>query len=80
MKIRGILSVMLLSLATMFAQSATPAPDASKPADHPACKHEKMACCRKDKDGNMSKECCKNKGKDCCKKGEQDKKTDAPKS
>jgi hypothetical protein len=77
MTIRGVVAVMLLGAASMVAQSATPAPDASKPADHAACMHDKggkmdscmkdkdgnMACCKKDKDGKMAKEM------DCCKKG-----------
>jgi hypothetical protein len=66
MKIRGIVAVMLLSAVSMWGQAAPAAPDASKPADHPACKHDKegkMECCKKDKAGNMVKEM------DCCKKG-----------
>ncbi len=66
MTIRGIVAVMVLSAASMCAQTAPAAPDASKPADHAACMHNKdgkMACCKKDKDGNMSKDM------DCCKKG-----------
>jgi len=66
MKIRGLVAVMLLCAASMVAQSATPAPDASKPAEHAACKRDKaskMDCCKKDKDGKMAKEM------DCCKKG-----------
>lgn len=70
MKIRGLMAVMVLGAASMMAQSAAPAPEASKPADHAACKHDKdskmggeMSCCKKDKDGKMTKEM------DCCKKG-----------
>lgn len=66
MRIRGVIAVMLLAAASMVAQSATPAPDASKPAENAACKRDKdgkMACCKKDKDGKMAKEM------DCCKKG-----------
>jgi hypothetical protein len=68
MKVRGILAVLLLSAASMWAQTGAEAAtaDAPKPADHAACKHDKdskMACCKKDKDGNMVK------GMDCCKKG-----------
>ncbi len=77
MKVRGILAVMVLSAATMWAQAApaaqaqTPAApaatdNAAKPADHAACMHgkdAKMGCCKRDKDGKMS-------GKmGCCKKG-----------
>ena len=67
MKIRGVVAVMLLCAASMVAQSATPAPDAAKPADHAACmrdKDSKMACCKKHKDAKMTDE------KDCCKKGQ----------
>ncbi len=67
MTIRGIVAVMVLGAASMCAQTAAPAaPDANKPADHPACMHAKegkMACCKKNKDGKMTKEM------DCCKKG-----------
>ncbi len=90
MKIRGVVAVMLLSAVSMWAQAAPAAPDAAKPADHMACKHEKsakmdgckrdkdgkMECCKKDKDGKMAKEM------DCCKKGKcaREKKTDEKKS
>ena len=63
MKSRGILAVLVLSVASLVAQ------DASKPADHAACKRDKdgkMACCKKDKDGKMSQKM------DCCKKGKCD--------
>jgi hypothetical protein len=65
MKVRRVLAVMLLGAASMWAQSGAAA-DTAKPADHPACKHDKdgkMACCKKDKDGNTAKDM------DCCKKG-----------
>ena len=80
MKIRGIVAVMLLSAASMLAQAAPAAPDASKPADHAACKRDKagkMECCKKDKDGNMM-----GKDMDCCKKGKcaRDKKESENKS
>ena len=83
MKIRGIVAVMLLSAASMLAQAAPAAPDASKPADHAACMRDKdhkmsgeMSCCKKDKDGKMAKEM------DCCKKGKcaRDKKDTEKKS
>jgi len=67
MKVRRIVAVLVLGAASMWAQSgAATSPDASKSADHAACKHDKdgkMACCKKDKDGNMTKDM------DCCKKG-----------
>jgi hypothetical protein len=66
MKVRGIVAVLLLSAASMWAQAAPATPDAGKPADHAAAcprdKDGKMACCKKDKDGKM-------KDMDCCKKG-----------
>jgi hypothetical protein len=66
MTIRGMMAVLLLSTATMWAQSAPAATDSGNTADHAACKRDKdskMQCCKKDKDGKMSKEM------DCCKKG-----------
>jgi len=66
MKVRGIVAVMVLGAASMWAQTGAAAADTAKPADHAACKHEKdskMACCKKDKDGKMAKDM------DCCKKG-----------
>jgi hypothetical protein len=55
MKVRGIVAVMVLSAASMWAQAAASgtaaAPDAAKPAHHAACKHE-MA-----KSGGMKKGC-----------------------
>jgi len=79
MKIRGIVAVMLLSAASMCAQTAAAPADAGKPAEHAACKHDKdgkMACCKKDNDGKMSSEM------DCCKKGKcaREKKTSETKS
>jgi len=79
MKTRGVLAVMLLCAASMMAQAAAPAQDATKPADHAACKRDKdgkMECCKKDKDGKMSQEM------DCCKKGKcaRDKKDSEKKS
>ena len=79
MKMRGIIAVMLLSAVSMWGQAAPAAPDASKPAEHGACKRDKenkMECCKKDKDGNMVKEM------DCCKKGKcaRDKKDSEKKS
>ena len=53
MKVPGIVAVMVLGAASMFAQAAatapaapnapaaTTAPDAAKPADHAACMHHK---------------------------------------
>ena len=67
MRVRGMIAVMVLSTAAMFAQAAPASPDAAKSADHAACKHDKdgkMACCKKNKDGKMMGE------KDCCKKGQ----------
>ena len=67
MKIRGMMAVLVLGAATMFAQAAPAADDAAKPADHAACmrdKDSKMACCKKHKDAKMTDE------KDCCKKGQ----------
>jgi len=67
MKVPAIVAVMVLGAASMMAQAAATgtgtaaAPDASKPADHAACKHEmaktgtKKAChCMKNKDGKMA--------------------------
>ena len=79
MKVKGILAVMVLGAASLLAQTGTAPADASKPADHPACKHEKdskMACCKKDKDGNMVKGADCKKGKCArCKKMESEKKS-----
>ncbi|MGC2209301.1 MAG: hypothetical protein WA532_04230 [Candidatus Korobacteraceae bacterium] len=65
MKIPTIVAVMVLGAASMMAQAAAPgtaaAPDASKPTEHAACKHEmaktgtKKAChCMKNKYGKMA--------------------------
>jgi hypothetical protein len=66
MKVPTIVAVMVLGAASMMAQAAASgtaaaAPDASKPAEHAACKHEmaktgtKKAChCMKNKDGKMA--------------------------
>jgi hypothetical protein len=77
MKVPGIVAVMVLGAASMWAQAAAApaaqapaapataaAPDAGKPANHAACKHEmstnggaKKTChCMKNKDGNMAKD------------------------
>jgi hypothetical protein len=69
MKVPGIVAVMVLSAASMWAQAATaapdtaaasaaqaatPAPDAAKPGDHAACKRDKSG----------QKMCCRKKHKD----------------
>ena len=65
MKVPTIVAVMVLGAASMMAQAAAAgtaaAPDASKPAEHAACKREmakngtKKAChCMKNKDGKMA--------------------------
>ncbi len=68
MKLQGMIAVIVLSAAAMFAQAApAAAPAAVKPADHAACMHDKdakMACGKTDKDGKMMEK------KDCCKKGQ----------
>jgi hypothetical protein len=66
MKVRGMIAVMLLCTASMFAQTAAPAP-APKMDDHAACsrKEAKMECCKKNKDAQSSTEA----KKDCCKQG-----------
>jgi hypothetical protein len=68
MKVPTIVAVMVLGAASMMAQAAASgtaaaAPDASKPAEHAACKHEmaksgtKKAChCMKNKNSNMAKD------------------------
>jgi hypothetical protein len=72
MKIPGIVAVMVLGAASMWAQAASAAPDASKPADHAMCKHEKMGAkktchCMKNKDtakgmdGSMKGKCSREK-------------------
>jgi len=67
----------VLSAASMWAQAAaaspaTAAPNAAKPANHAACKHEtanggaKKSChCMKNKDGNMAKEMDGSKHESC---------------
>ena len=74
MRVPGIVAVMVLSAASMWAQAAAPpataaAPDAAKPANHAACKHEmgaKKGChCMRNKDGNMAKEMDGNKKGSC---------------
>jgi Spy/CpxP family protein refolding chaperone len=67
MKIRGMMAVLVLGAATMFAQAAPASDDAAKPADHAACMHDKdakMGCCKKHGDAKTMGE------KDCCKKGQ----------
>lgn len=65
MKVPAIVAVMVLGAASMMAQAAASgtaaAPDAAKPTEHAACKHEmaktgtKKAChCMKNKDGKMA--------------------------
>jgi hypothetical protein len=69
MKVPAIVAVMVLGAASMMAQAAASsgtaatAPDASKPAEHAACKHEmaksgtkKMCHCMRNKKGSMAKE------------------------
>jgi hypothetical protein len=68
MKVPAIVAVMVLGAASMMAQAAASsgtaaAPDASKPAEHAACKHEmaksgtkKMCHCMRNKNGSMAKE------------------------
>jgi hypothetical protein len=75
MRVPGIVAVMVLSAASMWAQAASTspataaAPDAAKPANHAACKHEmgakKMCHCMRNKDGKMAKEMDGNKKGSC---------------
>ena len=74
MRVPGIVAVMVLSAASMWAQTAAPpataaATDAAKPANHADCKHEmgaKKRChCMRNKDGKMAKEMDGNKKGSC---------------
>jgi hypothetical protein len=84
MKFRGMIAVILLCAASLFAQTAAPAP-AMKMDDHAACsrKEAKAECCKKNKDVQATEAKTEAK-KDCCKKGkcarnhEKDKKDAAP--
>jgi anti-sigma-K factor RskA len=76
MKVPAIVAVMVLGAASMMAQAAATsgtaaAPDAAKPAEHAACKHEtaktgaKKSChCTKNKDG-MAKDMDESKHGGC---------------
>lgn len=74
MKVPAMVAVMVLSAASMWAQTATTsgtaaAPDAAKPAHHAACKREmgakKMCHCMRNKNGNMAKDMDGNKHGSC---------------